>query len=176
LSGGGFDRFYFVDFRGLLPGGGAGLGLILRFRRILVEFVDGDDEGVEAAGVAVLKTLEGEEEGFLAEDCVVGKVSIVGVGGVGLGVEVVLDGEGEFAVAVFDPELVVELAEGGIGVLRRDGERALVVEGGEGGVEGMDLRIETMAARILGDALFAGGRAGTGGFAGVGAVGGEAAF
>jgi hypothetical protein len=141
-----------------------------------VVVLDGLDDGVEAAAVAGLVAMEGDAEAVEFEDGPVGEFAIVRIHGVGLVIEGVLVGPGDVAVGLSDPELKVEGAQDGFLVLRRDAFGAGDGPGLEFGREGMDFGVEAVLAGVLGDAVFAFGGAGTGGFEGVGAIGGEAAF
>ena len=126
--------------------------------------------------MAGVEAVEGFQAGFVGEVVDVGFVGVSMALGDPIVEEAVLVGPEEFLVAGGDEELIAGGAKDG--VLDVDGVAvgAVVEEGLVMGSQRVEAGVEAVAAGVLRDTAFAFGRVGAGGFAGIGAVGGESAF
>jgi hypothetical protein len=141
-----------------------------------LELFDGGEDCEDLAVVETLVAMEGEEESVLVEHPPDGHLVVAGIEAVGVGFEAVAVGPVQFAVAGGEDEAVIEFAEGGVFDVGGVAEGASVVGRLGVGRHPEFFSVEVVLAGVLGRLAFAFGRAGAGGFAGVGAVGGEAAF
>jgi hypothetical protein len=151
-----------------------GARAVFEFRSL--ELIDGLEDLQGLAGVEAFVAMEGGQEVALVEHPPIGQLEIAGEEGAGVGFEAVAEGPIHFAVAGGEDEAVVEFAEGRVRDAGGIAAGAGLVGGGGFRGQGEFAGVEVVLAGVLGGLAFAFRGAGTGGFAGVGAVGGEAAF
>jgi hypothetical protein len=141
-----------------------------------LELIDGLEDLQGLAGVEAFVAMEGGQEVALVEHPPIGQLGIAGEEGAGVGFEAVAEGPIHFAVAGGEDEAVVEFAEGGVGDAGGIAAGAGFVGGGGFRGHAEFAGVEVVLAGVLGGLAFAFRGAGAGGFEGVGAIGGEAAF